>query len=312
MTVQDSQVESLVLDVAGMTCAACAGRVERAINKLEGVQATVNLATERATVTGLTRRQIDLAIGAVEQAGYQARERDDRDDWTAAVTAATLRDLRRRLAVAALLTIPLMDLTIALALVPGLRFPGWDLLCLLLALPVVTYAAMPFHRATIHGLRRGAVSMDTLVSLGIVVSFGWAVCSVVFGLADEGGYWLGFGAVPAGADALYLDVAAGLTSFQLAGRYFETRSRRRATDVLEALSHLFAPTARVVRDGDETVVDTDTVELGELTVVKPGEQIGNFGGRRSEMLHTQFLIGVAENGEHLRDASFQHDRLLES
>lgn len=263
----------LVLDVAGMTCAACSGRVERALNSLDGVQATVNLATERATIVGLAPSDVGSAIAKVEAAGYQARERLDRDEWTAKVTTEALRDLRRRLTVSALLTIPLMDVTIALALVPGLRFAGWDLLCLVLALPVVTYAAMPFHRATWHGLRRGAVSMDTLVSLGIVVSFGWAVCSVVFGLADSGGYWLGFGAVPAGADALYLDVAAGLTSFQLAGRYFETRSRRRASDVLEALSRLFAPTTRVLREGSETVVDTDTVGLGEMVVVRPGEQI---------------------------------------
>lgn len=273
MTIHDQQIEPVVLDVAGMTCAACVGRVEKAINALDGVTATVNLATERATVVGLEPRDVGLAVAAVERAGFQARPRGADDDWTAAVAADRVRDLRRRLTVAALLTVPLMDVTIALALVPGLRFPGWEVVCLLLALPVVTYAALPFHRSTLHGLRNRTVSMDTLVSLGIAVSFGWAVCSVLFDVSDGGGYWLGFGAVPDGADALYLDVAAGLTSFQLAGRYFETRSRRRAADVLEALRRLLSPTSRVVRDGTEQIVDTSTVRVHEQVVVKPGEQI---------------------------------------
>lgn len=259
------------LDIGGMTCAACAGRVERSLNKLDGVRATVNLATERATVIGLRPGQARRAVEAVEKAGYEAREHQADEQWSAAAARRRLTDLRRRLVVAALLTVPLMDLTIALALVPRLRFDYWDLLCLLLAIPVVTWCAMPFHRAAWHNLRRGAASMDTLVSLGIAVSFGWAAASVLFGLADDSGFWIGFGEVPAGADALYLDVAAGLTTFQLAGRYFETKSRRRAAGMLEILGELAAAEARVIRDDTERIVATETVGIGEHIVILPGE-----------------------------------------
>ncbi|TSD52975.1 copper-translocating P-type ATPase [Aeromicrobium piscarium] len=256
-----------------MTCAACAGRVERALNKIDGVRATVNLATERAIVVGLSNDQAHRAVEAVERAGYEAREHQPDEQWSVAAARRRLTDLRTRLLVAALVTVPLMDLTIALALVPRLRFDYWDTICVLLAIPVVTWCAMPFHRATWHNLRRGAVSMDTLVSLGIVVSFGWAAASVLFGLADDSGFWIGFGEVPAGADALYLDVAAGLTTFQLAGRYFETRSRRRAADMLEALGELASAEARVIRGGEERVVPTETVRVGETIVILPGEVI---------------------------------------
>ncbi|OUZ07205.1 copper-translocating P-type ATPase [Aeromicrobium sp. PE09-221] len=269
----DERTTVLQLDIGGMTCAACAGRVERALNKLDGVRATVNLATERATVGGLPKDQVHRAVEAVERAGYEAREHQADEQWSVAAARRRLSDLRIRLVVAALITVPLMDLTIALALVPRLRFDYWDMLCVLLAIPVVTWCAMPFHRAAWHNVRRGAVSMDTLVSLGIVVSFGWAAASVLLGLADDSGFWIGFGKVPAGADALYLDVAAGLTTFQLAGRYFETRSRRRAADMLEALGELASPEARVIRGGEEYVVATETVSVGETIVILPGEVV---------------------------------------
>ena len=142
-------VEALELDVSGMTCAACAGRVERALNKLEGVTATVNYATERAVITGLPLTEAPRAIQQVENAGYGAHVREGADDtWSARATENRITSLRRRLVLAALLTVPLMDLTIVLALVPGWRFPGWEWVCVLLALPIVTWAAWPFHRAT--------------------------------------------------------------------------------------------------------------------------------------------------------------------
>lgn len=261
----------LQLDVGGMTCAACAGRVERALNKIDGARATVNLATERATVTGVA--DVEVALAAVRKVGYEAREHESDGDWSAASAMRRLSDLRLRLLVAAVLTVPLMDFTLALALVPSLRFPHWDLLSVAVAIPVVTWCAAPFHRVTWENLRHGALTMETLVSLGIVVSFGWASASVLFDLADESGFWIGFGDVPAGADALYLDVAAGLVTFQLAGRYFETRSRRRAVGVLDALGQLAAPEARVVRDGTTVVVPTPSVLVGESVVVLPGETI---------------------------------------
>ena len=260
------------LDITGMTCAACAGRVERALGKLDGVTATVNYATERATVIGLDAAQAPTALAAVERAGYGARLREGPDDeWSRRAGIARIASLRRRLIASAVLAIPLMDLSLVLALVPGLRFPGWEWLCVLLALPIVTWAAWPFHRATLRNLRHGAVSMDTLVSLGIAVSFGWAVVTIATGGVE--GYWIGFGPTPAGANAIYLDVAAGMTTFQLAGRYFETRARRRAGDVLDALAGLAPTTARVIRDGVERIVPIDELRVGDEVVVLAGESV---------------------------------------
>ncbi|MEV4264644.1 heavy metal translocating P-type ATPase [Kribbella sp. NPDC049584] len=257
-----------------MTCAACANRVERALNKLDGVTASVNYATERAIVTGTGPDLADRATSAVDKAGYEATVRDPEsaDELAEQLTIKRVTALRRRLIVAILLAIPLMDATIVLAAVPSLRFPGWEIVSLLVALPVVTWAAYPFHRATIRNLRHRAVSMDTLVSLGIVVSFGWAAVSVLLpGASSTGSHWPGLASIPLDTGALYLDVAAGMTVFQLAGRYFETRSRRRAADVFGALSRLATPTARVLRDGAEVDVPTGQVVKGEVVVVRAGE-----------------------------------------
>ena len=272
------QATDVELNIGGMTCAACARRVERALNKLDGVHASVNYATERALVTGLEPERAQQAVDVVVKAGYEARLRDEsEDEWSEASTRRRITSLRRRLAVAAILTIPLMDLTIFLALVPEMRFAGWELLAIALALPVVTWCAWPFHRQTLRNLRFGMVSMDTLVSLGIVASFGWACVTLLTGFDSGDGYWLGFGTTPAGANSVYLDVAAGMTTFQLAGRYFETRSRRRAADVLDALGKLAAPYARVLRDGVEAVVPTGQLKLGERIVVLPGETVPTDG-----------------------------------
>jgi Cu+-exporting ATPase len=274
MTLTSTAPELIELDISGMTCAACAGRVERALNKLDGVTASVNYATERALVTG--SGNADALIQQVEKAGYGAHLRQDADDpWSRRATETRITSLRRRLVLAALLTVPLMDLTIMLALVPHWRFAGWEWAGVLLALPIVTWAAWPFHRATIRNLRHGAVSMDTLVSLGIAASFGWALATLLFGLGETGepGYWLGFGATPAGADSIYLDVAAGMTTFQLAGRYFETRSRRKAGDVLGALNALAATEVRVLRDGVETVEPVSALRIDDVFIVLPGETI---------------------------------------
>ncbi|TFC57498.1 MULTISPECIES: cation-translocating P-type ATPase [unclassified Cryobacterium] len=267
--------EYLELDVGGMTCSACANAVERRLNKLEGVTASVNFATERALVSGLPAAEAQLALDAVARAGYSAAVRSGDDDaWSLRATEVKISSLRRRLAISALLTIPLCDLTILLALVPDFRFVGWQLVCILLALPIVTWAAWPFHKATLRNLRHGSVSMDTLVSLGTVVSFGWAVYCMVFAPSTEPGYWLGFGVTPAGADSIYLDVAAGMVTFQLGGRYFETRSRRRAGDVLNAISNLAVRQARIVGEsGDEQLIATAQLRVGDTLVVLPGERL---------------------------------------
>jgi Cu+-exporting ATPase len=188
-----SMDDVLELDVAGMTCSACANAIERKLNRLDGVTATVNFATERATVIGLPAAESDRAVAAVERAGYHAAVHVPGDDeWSRRATSDRIDSLRRRLTVSALLSVPLCDLTILLALVPAWRFPGWQLLCVLLAVPIVTWAAWPFHRATLRNLRSGSLSMDTLVSLGALVSFVWAVVVLVGG-PSAAGYWIGFG-----------------------------------------------------------------------------------------------------------------------
>lgn len=271
-TISDAVLD---LDISGMTCAACARRVERALGQLDGVSATVNYATERARVYG-AGTDAAAAISRVEKAGYGAHIHDDADDtWSKRATENRITSLRRRLVVSALLTVPLMDITIVLALVPGWRFPGWEAVCVIAALPIVTWAAWPFHRATLRNLRHSSVSMDTLVSLGITASFGWAVLSLIFGFGDSGdpGFWLGFGMTPAGASSIYLDVAAGMTTFQLAGRYFETRSRRKAGDVLGALGELAVTHVRIRRDDADSVEPIAALTSGDEVVVLPGETI---------------------------------------
>ncbi|SDT18446.1 cation-translocating P-type ATPase [Jiangella sp. DSM 45060] len=273
--------ELLELQVAGMTCAACARRVERALNALDGVTATVNYATERAVVAGIPAADAAKAVEAVRAAGYDAApwERGD-DEWSRRAGTDRIASLRRRLIVAALLTIPLCDLTIVLALVPEWRFPFWEAACVALAVPIVFWAAAPFHRAALRHLRHRSFTMDTLVSLGITASFGWAVVTLAIG-SDQPAYWLGYGMTPAGADSLYLDVAAAMTTFQLAGRYFETRSRRRAGDVLNALDRLAAVSVRVLRDGREVLVAPAELRAGEVFVVLPGETIAADGRVRA-------------------------------
>ena len=271
--------QSVELAVGGMTCAACAARVERTLTKLDGVRATVNFATERAAVRCPADLDPAVLTAAVTKAGYTAeiRRGERHDARQEDAHTARVRDLRRRLGVAMLLSIPLGNLSIALALVPSLRFPFWELLCLVLATPVVCWAAAPFHRAAWRNLRHGSSSMDTLVSLGVFASYGWSAWSVVTGGSGAAGYWLGFGTTAAGADSVYLDVAAGVTTFLLAGRYFETRARRSAGDLLRALDALAAKDVRVLRDGAEVTVPVADLARGDEFVVRPGEKVAADG-----------------------------------
>ncbi len=268
----DQRVE---LDIAGMTCAACAARIEKRLNRIGGVRATVNYATERAVVLGLAPQRAPEAIAAVEAAGYGARP----------VTAGRAADgysdrvtlLRNRLLVAALLTVPLGDAAIVLALSPQLRFPGWQWLLIVCSLPVVFWCAWPFHRAAWRNLRHGATSMDTLVSLGVLAAFGWSVVATATGAQDQEGFWLGYGVAPAGADTLYLEVAAAVTTFLLAGRYVEARSKRSARGILQALGALAPTTVRVIRDGHERLVPIVELAVGDRFLTKPGESIATDG-----------------------------------
>lgn len=268
MTSQSTEQPRVSLVVGGMTCSACASQIQNRLSRLDGVDATVNYATEQATVTGMTSQE---AIDAVRRLGYSAARPGDVDPREQAERRIT--GLRRRLIVATLLTLPLMDIGLVLALAPQLRFPGWNWLLVVLALPVVGWCAWPFHRAMWANLRHRITSMDTLVSIGVLASFTWSVASMLVGSADSPGYWVGYGATPPGADSLYLDVAAGVTCFLLAGRYFEARAKRSARSVLTALNRLAASHARIMIDGVETLVPISRLHAGDLFVVLPGETV---------------------------------------
>ncbi len=278
-TITPNQDEGLLtdrveLDISGMTCAACASRIERKLNKLDGINATVNYATERAVVLGVSPERAPELIKAVEAAGYGARPVSDEDDSDGYQDRVKM--LRNRLIVAALITVPLGDAAIALALAPALRFPGWQWVLILGAIPVVFWCAWPFHRAAWRNLRHGGTSMDTLVSLGILAAFTWSVVATVLGVPGDS-YWIGWGEVPDGADSLYLEAAAAITTFLLAGRYVEARSKRSARGVLTAIGRLAPATVRVIRDGVEQVVPIGTLKVGERFVVRPGERIATDG-----------------------------------
>ncbi len=275
-TTADAGPEARVeLDISGMTCAACANRIEKKLNKLDGVRATVNYATERAVVLGMPPQHVSELISTVQAAGYDAKqvvEGAEPDGYSDRVKL-----LRTRLLVAALITFPLGDAAIVLALTPQLRFPGWEWALIIGAIPVVFWCAWPFHRAAWRNLRHGATSMDTLVSLGVLSAFTWSVVATVLGSPQETSYWFGYGLAPAGADTLYLEAAAAVTTFLLAGRYVEARSKRSARGVLEAIGQLAPKSVRVIRDGVEQTVPIGSLTVGERFVVRPGERIATDG-----------------------------------
>ncbi len=271
----DGLANRVELDVSGMTCAACANRIEKKLNKMPGVRATVNYATERAVVLGLPPERAAEAVATVEAAGYGAAPVVDGE--ASEGYGDRVKMLRNRLAVAALLTVPLGDFAIVLALAPQMRFPGWEWLLIVASLPVVLWCAWPFHRAAWRNLRHGATSMDTLVSLGILAAFTWSVASTILGSPPGETRWFGYGIAPAGADTLYLEVASAVTTFLLGGRYVEARSKRSARSVLSALSRLAPDTVCVIRDGVERVVPLGELGKGERFLVRPGESVATDG-----------------------------------
>ena len=274
--------------VSGMTCASCANRVERRLNKLPGVTATVNFATARAHVDHPADVSTDDLVGAVERAGYTGSlPRDEPAD----AEPEHADELRRRFAVSAVLGTPV----VALSMVPALQFPAWQWICLVLAAPVVVWGAWPFHRATATNLRHGATTMDTLVSMGVVVAFLWSVWALVFGHAGDIGAAHEFSLVPrptTGAD-IYLEVAVGVTVFLLLGRWLESRAKRRAGAALRALLELGAAEATVLRDRQEHRVPVDQVAVGEEFLVRPGEKVATDGvvTRGSSALDRSMLTG---------------------
>ncbi|GAA3340334.1 heavy metal translocating P-type ATPase [Curtobacterium pusillum] len=258
------------LTIEGMTCASCANRIERKLNKLPGVTASVNYATESASVTLPADLAVDDAIRTVEAAGYGAHLPEppgaDTDE---------LAPLRRRLIVSTVLAVPV----VALSMVPVLQFPGWQWAVLVLALPVAVWGAWPFHRAAAINARHGAATMDTLVSVGVAAATVWSVWALVFGGAGHIGMQMAFSWFPhpGAAPEPYFEVAAAVTVFLLAGRYFEARAKDRSGAALQALLALGAPTARVLRDGVETEVPTAALQVGDRFVVRPGERIATDG-----------------------------------
>jgi P-type Cu+ transporter len=246
-------VRQVELAIEGMTCASCANRIERALNKLDGVRASVNYATEKATVTAPAGFDPEHLVARVEAAGYTARlptpPAPDEPDPT--------RALRTRLLVSVLLTVPV----VVLAMVPMPRFQYWEWVSLALAAPVVTWGAWPFYRPALANLRHRAASMDTLVSMGVLAAVGWSLYTLLFG-ADG---------------PIYLEVAAGVTSFILVGRYFEARARRRAGAALRALLELGAKDVAVWRDGAEVRIPVEQLAVGDRFVVRPGEKIATDG-----------------------------------
>ena len=271
----DSQPTGVELAITGMTCASCAMRIEKKLNKLDGVTATVNYATEKAKVFYSEGVEPQQLIDQVEAAGYSAvlpkpktvepQEIEDPD-----------RALRQRLTGSAVLSVPV----IAMAMVPALQFTYWQWISLALAAPVIVWAAWPFHKAAWTNLRHGAATMDTLISMGTLAAAFWSLYALLFGTAGMPGMTHPFELTiqpMSGEGNIYFEVAAGVTTFILAGRYFEARSKRHAGAALRALLELGAKDVAVLRDGVEQRISADELLAGERFVVRPGEKIATDG-----------------------------------
>ncbi|WP_375003620.1 heavy metal translocating P-type ATPase [Aeromicrobium sp. CTD01-1L150] len=274
---------SVELQITGMTCASCANRIEKKLNKLDGVTASVNYATEKASVSGPVGLDPQALIAEVEKTGYSAAlptppqgdgRQDHADDQPA--DDAELRTLRQRLIGSAVLAVPV----IAMAMIPALQFDYWGFASLTLAAPVVLWAGWPFHRAAAMNLRHGTATMDTLISVGTSAALLWSIVALFFGTAGQPGVVHPFELTISRSDGLghiYLEVAAGVITFVLMGRYFEKRSKRRAGAALRALLELGAKEVAVLRDGREERVPIEELSVGDEFVVRPGEKVATDG-----------------------------------
>ncbi|ROV65086.1 cation transporter, partial [Streptomyces globisporus] len=304
------------LMIGGMTCASCAARVEKKLNRMDGVTATVNYATEKARVTFGEGLKLGDLVAMVEKTGYTARPvaqppvpppepaaeaaPEPAPEFTSEPTSeftpesasepapdpvardveveqeASLAALRRRLVVSAALATPV----VLLAMIPALQFDFWQWLSLTLASPVVVWGGLPFHRAAWTNAKHGAATMDTLVSLGTLAAFGWSLWALFLGDAGMPGMRHGFDFTVSRADAtstIYLEVAAGVITFILLGRYLEARAKRKSGAALRALTHLGAKDVAVLRGGREVRVPAGTLVVGDRFVVRPGEKIATDG-----------------------------------
>lgn len=268
------------LEIGGMTCASCAMRIEKKLNKLDGVTATVNYATEKAKVTVPEGYDPAALIAEVEKTGYTAvlpaPKGDKKGTGDADEADPELRSLRNRLIGSIILTVPV----IAMAMIPALQFTYWQWASLALAAPVIVWAAWPFHRAAWMNLRHGAATMDTLISMGTSAAFLWSLYALFFGTAGTPGmtHPFEFALAPSdGAANIYLEVGAGVTMFILAGRYFEKRSKKQAGAALRALLELGAKEVSIVRDGIEGKIPVEDLRVGDEFIVRPGEKIATDG-----------------------------------
>ncbi|MFC8262429.1 heavy metal translocating P-type ATPase [Streptomyces sp. NPDC057291] len=315
------------LAIGGMTCASCAARIEKKLNRMDGVTATVNYATEKARVEFGAGTRLDDVIATVEKTGYTAQplqrpaptpptspvpppatertapahdtnpteravgEAADTEDTVDATPPApparpadtadtgaadALAALRQRLVVSAVLAAPV----VLLAMVPAFQFDNWQWLSLTLAAPVVVWGGLPFHRASWTNLRHGAATMDTLVSIGTLAAFGWSLWALFFGDAGMTGMRHGFDFTVSraeGSSTIYLEVAAGVITFILLGRYLEAKSKRKAGSALRALMHLGAKDVSVLQGGTEVRIPVDRLTVGDRFVVRPGEKIATDG-----------------------------------
>ncbi|GAB2743163.1 heavy metal translocating P-type ATPase [Streptomyces bullii] len=270
------RVREVELLIGGMTCASCAARVEKKLNRMDGVTATVNYATEKARVTYPADTEVADLIATVVKTGYTAEEPAREKAHEESAEEPELSALRRRLAVSVLLALPV----VLLAMVPALQFDNWQWLSLALAAPVVVWGGLPFHRAAWTNARHAAATMDTLVSLGTLAAFGWSLWALFLGDAGMPGMRHPFELTVSradGASTVYLEVAAGVTAFILLGRYLEARSKRRAGAALRALMELGAKDVAVLRDGQEVRIPADRLAVGDRFVVRPGEKIATDG-----------------------------------
>ncbi|OLZ64428.1 carbonate dehydratase, partial [Streptomyces sp. IMTB 2501] len=283
MTTTTSGAAEVELAIGGMTCASCAARIEKKLNRMDGVEATVNYATERAKVSFREGMAVADLIATVEATGYTAREpeppaRTGPEPGGAAEAQEDdeLRPLRERMITAVVLAVPV----VAMAMVPALQFEYWQWLSLTLAAPVVTYAAWPFHKAAWTNARHGAATMDTLISVGTSAAFLWSLWALFFGTAGMPGMRHPFELTITrsdGAGNIYLEAAAGVTAFILAGRYFEARSKRRAGAALKALLELGAKEVTVLRVDREERIPVAELKAGDRFLVRPGEKIATDG-----------------------------------
>ena len=277
---------ALQLDIEGMTCASCATRVEKALNKVEGASAEVNYATERATITG-ARLDHKALLEAIEHAGYGAHLHSDDEQGPEGS-----RSLTRRLLISAGVTLPV----IVLSMIPAAQFYYWQWVVAALALPIALWGAWPFHRAAALNARHGVATMDTLISLGILSATGWSIYALFFGGAGDIGMTMTlsfFGTPGAGSHEIYLEVAAAVTTFMLLGRYLEHRAKRDAGAALRALMKSGAKEATLLREGKEIVVPIGQVQAGDRMVVRPGGRITTDGtiAEGNAALDTSMMTG---------------------